>query len=169
MEIRAITINDTENFFEMLCRLDEETEFMMYEPGERQEKTKDFSRLNSVIASAVSGDDLLLVAENEKKEIIGFLHAERGKLNRIRHMAYIVIGIREIYRGKGIGTEFFRRLDDWAKANSIVRLDLTVECPNTKAKNLYEKNGFQVEGVRSKSMKVDGRLTDEYYMAKIYD
>ena len=85
----------------------------------------------------------------------------------IRHMAYVVVGIREIYRGQGIGTEFFRRLDNWAKEKGIVRLDLTVECPNTKAKNLYEKNGFQVEGIRSKSMKVAGRLTDEYYMAKI--
>ena len=169
MEIREITANDTEKFFDMLCRLDEETEFMMYEPGERQEKTKDFTRLNSVIASAVSGDDLLLIAETEKKEIVGFLHAERGKLNRIRHMAYVVVGIREIFRGQGIGTEGVRRLDDWAKEKGVVRLDLTVECPNTKAKNLYEKNGFQVEGIRSESMKVAGRLTDEYYMSKICD
>lgn len=169
MEIREITADDAEKFFDMLCRLDEETEFMMYEPGERLAETKDFTRLNAVIEAAASGDDLLLIAENEAKEIVGFLHAERGKLNRIRHTAYVVIGIRSAFQGQGMGTQLFHRLDHWAQEKGVIRLELTVECKNTKAKYLYEKNGFQVEGVRSKSMKVDGRLTDEYYMAKIYD
>jgi len=39
-----------------------------------------------------------------------------------------------------------------------------VECPNTGAKALYDKIGFRGEGTRPKSMKVDGRLVDEYYM-----
>ena len=61
------------------------------------------------------------------------------------------------------------RLDEWAGKNGIVRLELTVECVNTGAKNLYEKNGFKVEGIRPKSMKVNGRFVDEYYMGKILD
>ena len=50
-----------------------------------------------------------------------------------------------------------------------MRLELTVECVNTGAKHLYEKNGFIVEGVRPKSMKVNGKFVDEYYMGKILD
>ena len=42
-----------------------------------------------------------------------------------------------------------------------------MECPNTDAKALYEKVGFRVEGTRHKSMKVDSRLVDEYYMGMI--
>ena len=42
-----------------------------------------------------------------------------------------------------------------------------MECPNTSAKTLYEKVGFRVEGIRPKSMKVDGTLVDEYYMGMI--
>ncbi len=152
-----------------MCRLDEETEFMMYEPGERQVKGNDLRRLRSKIKAAASGYDLLLAEINENDEIIGYIQAEKGKLNRISHTAYIVVGIRRQYRGQGIGTEFFQRLDQWAKANGIIRLELTVECTNPAAKRLYEKNGFQVEGIRSKAMKVNGRLTDEYYMAKILD
>ena len=89
------------------------------------------------------------------------------KMNRIRHTAYIVVGIRESYRHRGIGTAFFRQLDEWAAASGIVRLELTVECPNGSAKALYEKNGFRVEGIRPKAMKVNGSLIDEYYMGKI--
>lgn len=39
-------------------------------------------------------------------------------------------------------------------------------CPNTVAKNLYEKNGFVVEGIKKNSMIVDGEYIDEFYMAK---
>lgn len=167
MVFRTINANDTENFFQMMCRLDEETDYMMYEPGERQERTKDLTRLTGIIETAESGGDLLLCAANENGEIVGFIWAERGKLNRVRHSAYVVTGIRSAYRRQGIGTEFFLRLDAWAKKNGIIRLELTVECPNTAAKRLYEKNGFAAEGLKRKTMKVNGSYVDEYCMGKI--
>ena len=167
MTIRKVTAEDTERFFRMLCRLDEETAFMLYEPGEREQRTKDLSRLSAKIDVSDSDGDLLLAAVDDQKEIQGFIWAERGKLNRILHTAYIVVGIRRAYRRQGIGTEFFRRLDEWAKANGLTRLELTVECANTAAIRLYEKHGFRVEGLRSGSVKVDGAPVDEYYVAKI--
>ena len=54
-----------------------------------------------------------------------------------------------------------------AKESGIVRLELTVECENDGAKTLYERMGFEIEGIRPKSMKVNGRFVDEYYMGKI--
>lgn len=169
MLIRTITGNDTEKLYQMLCQLDEETDYMMYEPGERQRRTKSSDQLRTHIEEASSGTDYILVAENDGGEIVGFLWAERGKLNRILHTAYVVVGIREGYRRRGIGTDFFSKLDKWAKTNGIVRLELTVEFANTLAKSLYERHGFKVEGVRSKSMKVNGEFVDEYYMSKIID
>ena len=168
MVIRTVTTDDTENFFSMLCLLDEETDYMMYEPGERQEKTKDLSRLRANIEAAVSGGDLLLVAENNLGDIVGFIWAKRGNLNRVLHTAYIVVGVRQAYRRQGAGTEFFRRLDKWAKENGVIRLELTVECANSEAVRLYERSGFAVEGTRRKSMKVNGEFVDEYYMAKTF-
>ena len=145
LTIRKIRKDDAENFFQMMCRLDDETEFMMYEPGERQSRTKDLSRLKATIEEAVSGQDFLLVAGNDSGEIVGYIWAERGKLNRIKHTAYIVVGICKAYQHKGIGTEFFCILENWAKENGIIRLELTVECENNNAKSLYEKCGFAVE------------------------
>ena len=169
MTYRTISGNDTENFFHMMCRLDEETDYMMYEPGERQERTKDLGRLAGIIDAAENGGDFLLCAVTETGEIVGFVWAERGNLNRVRHSAYVVTGIRSAYRRQGIGTEFFLRLNDWAKENGIIRLELTVECDNTAAKRLYEKSGFVVEGIKRKTMKVNGRYVDEYCMGKIFD
>ena len=98
---------------------------------------------------------------------MGYLSAEKGSLNRIAHSAYIVVGILSEYRGKGIGTEFFRRLDIWAEEMEVSRLELTVICENSVAKHLYEKNGFEIEGIKRKSVLVDGKYLDEFYMAKI--
>lgn len=168
MDYRRIGEADTERFFRMLCQLDEETEYMLYEPGERQRTAGDLGRLRKRIsAAAVPGGDLLIGAVNEREEIAGFLWAERGVQDRVRHTAYIVTGVLRAYRRQGIGDEFFRRLEDWAGENGILRLELTVECGNAAAKALYEKHGFAVEGLRKKSMKVNGRYVDEYYMGKI--
>ncbi|MBR5994895.1 MAG: GNAT family N-acetyltransferase [Lachnospiraceae bacterium] len=164
--IRPITPDDAENFFGMMCLLDEETEYMMYEPGERTEKGGSGSTMRARIEGAVAGGDLVLVAV-DKDEIVGFIWAQRGNCNRMKHTAYIVVGIRKAYRGLGIGTDFFKHLDNWAEVNGIVRLSLTVECENVGAKNLYLKSGFQVEGICPKSMLVNGRYVDEYYMGKI--
>ena len=87
MIIRPVRDNDSEDFFNMMCRLDEETEYMMYEPGERQIRTPNTDRLRATIEAANSGGDLLLAAVNDSGEIVGFIWAERGKLNRIRHTA----------------------------------------------------------------------------------
>ena len=167
MQIRPISPGDVSGLYHMLCRLDEETEYMMYEPGERQSRTNGLNQLDTAVQEATSGSDFLLVAENEVGEIVGFLWAERGKLNRVLHTAYIVVGIRSAYRRMGIGTRFFKRLESWARECGIVRLELTVECPNTEAIHLYEKSGFKIEGTRPRSMKVNDEYVDEYYMGRI--
>lgn len=166
MVIRPAQAEDAEPFFSMMCFLDGETPFMMYEPDERG-KTTDAAGLRERIDAAVSMGDLLLIAEESDKSIVGYIWAERGRMKRILHTAYIVVGIRKAYQHQGIGTRFFRDLDTWARKNGVLRLELTVECANTPARRLYEKNGFVVEGKRMKSMKLGDELVDEFYMAKL--
>lgn len=159
-------IDDVENFWNFLNALDNETNYMMYEPNEREQRTDIRELRDDIQSSVINGNDFLQIgAENNK--IIGYIRAERGKFNRNSHTAYIVIGILKDYGGKGIGTAFFEKLDKWAKENGIVRLELTVECHNIAARRLYEKSGFRIEGIREKSMLVEGVFVDEYYMAKI--
>ncbi len=163
MQYRKLAKIDAESFWEMMNQLDYETKYMLYEPGER---TKNITRIESLIENSIEGDDFLLVAEEDNK-IVGYISAQKGGLNRIAHSAYIVVGILQNYRGKGIGTEFFKQLDNWAEEKKITRLELTVICENEVAKHLYEKSGFEIEGIKRKSVLVDGIYLDEFYMAKI--
>lgn len=101
MFIRPMTLDDVENFYHMMCWLDEETEYMMYEPGERQLKSNNLDDLKERIEVAVSGEDFLMVAVNDNEEIVGYIWAERGKMNRISHTAYIITGIVRHIIGRG--------------------------------------------------------------------
>lgn len=165
MIIREIKMEDADNYLHMLLNLDNETKFMMFEPGER---STDINDIKNIIKESINGNNLILVAiENEN--IIGFLSLERGVPKRIKHTGYIVVGIRSNFRGIGIGSKLFSKLDEWVMENNITRLELSVICSNTVAKHLYEKNGFEVEGIRKNSMIIDGKYVDEFNMAKIYN
>ena len=160
---RDIEKSDTESLWNMMNQLDYETKFMMYEPGER---SKNLSRLQENVNSAVDENNLFFAAV-DGSEIIGYISAQMGNVKREQHSAYIVVGIREKYRNQGIGTEFFKKLHEWALEKRIVRLGLTVICTNEAALNLYKKSGFEIEGTKRKSMYIDGEYVDEYYMSKI--
>ena len=121
-----------------------------------------------MIKNRLDHSNFFMIAEH-KNELIGFMTADRGQYNRIKHTAYIVIGIREKYRGLGIGTKFFEELNKWALKNSITRLELTVVTSNQPALHLYQKCGFTIEGTKKNSMIVDGTYVDEYYMAKLLE
>lgn len=160
---RNIERSDTESLWNMMNQLDYKTKFMLYETGERG---KNLDRLQGAIDSAVDGNDLCFLAL-DRNEIIGYITAQVGRVRRENHSAYIVVGIREKYRNRGIGTEFFKKLNEWAVEKKIVRLELTVICNNKIALNLYKKNGFEIEGIKRKSLYIDGEYIDEYYMSKI--
>lgn len=161
MKIREIDKGEVRMYFECLKKIDQETKFMMFEPDERQYDE------NLITRYLTNKDDLFIGAFSEH-EIVGFLSAKRGSFRRIRHSAYIVIGIRQAFQRQGIGSKLFDKLDEWARKNQLKRLELTVEVSNTPAINLYEKQGFSIEGIKRKTMLVDGEFVDEYMMAKLY-
>lgn len=163
IQYRKIKSEDTKNFFQLMSKLDEETDYMLYLPHERKE---DLPKLAQLIDN-MQKDGLLLGAENEAGQLVGYLLAERTTLSKVRHSAYIVVGIQQEYQGKGIGTKLFSYLEEWAKANQLRRLELTVMVPNERAIHLYEKAGFVKEGIKKNSIFMDERFVDEYYMAKL--
>jgi len=163
MTICELTKEKAHDFLAMQLQLDQETENMMFEAGERP---NDINRVyNNIISNKSTGSIVFLVYEDEK--CVGFLLANRGSLKRIRHSAYIVIGILSEYQGKGIGTTLFGKLIEWAENNNLKRLELTVMAHNKRGVNLYKKYGFEIEGVKRCAMFVNNAYVDEYYMAKI--
>lgn len=163
MNIRKVEVRDASKFLSMLKRLDSETENMMFEPGER---TTSIEEMKSNIELMYNSGSMILIVE-DGEEIVGFLEAERGFANRIKHSVYIVIGLLKEYRGKKLGVKLFEEIEKWARESEIKRIELTVMIHNEGAVKLYERMGFKIEGIKEKSLIVNGNYVDEYYMAKI--
>lgn len=164
MLIRTARATDAEDVLELLLRLDEETRFMMYEPGERS--TSVHGQAEALGTFLASENNTFLLAE-EGGRLVGFLEATGGAFRRNRHVAHLVIGVLGEYAGRGIGTALMAEAARWARERGLRRLELTVQTHNRAARALYEKMGFAVEGTRKDAMLVEGSFVDEYYMARL--
>lgn len=162
MKIRKLEKSDGKILLTLLLALDNETTFMLYEPGERKSTSEEIeSRIE-----AINNDGGVFLGVEQNKELVGFISASRGSAKRIKHSAYIVIGVLNKESGKGLGTKLLSRVDDWALKNNISKLELTVMVHNARAFELYKRKGFEVEGVKKDSIIIDGEMYDEYYMGK---
>ena len=76
--IRPMGPEDAAGYRKMLLQLDEETDFMLYEPGERARAMPDDAAAERIIADSLRHHDLLLAAA-DGSEIIGFFMARKGR------------------------------------------------------------------------------------------
>lgn len=163
MIIRQALPNDAESLVHLIKEV-EESNFMLFEPGERKATPEQFrKRMESMEADNTSAH---FVAE-ENGNLVGYLFVIGGNPIRARHSVNIVAGVSESYRGKGVGTKLFQELHHWAVEKDIHRLQLTVMEHNHAAIQLYTKMGFEKEGVKRNSLFVDGKYVNEIYMGKL--
>ena len=164
VRIRTARPYDAAALLDLKRQLDEETAFMMYEPGERDSSVRDLAR--ELAGAGRSPNSVVLLAELGD-QLAGYVELTGGSFRRSRATAYLVIGVRACAAGRGIGTGLLRHARDWAAAHGLHRLELTVMAHNARAIALYERMGFSVEGRRSECLVVDGQFIDELTMAAI--
>ncbi|EFH80085.1 GNAT family N-acetyltransferase [Ktedonobacter racemifer] len=164
MTIRLLGERDAEAFLSLRKQINEETSFMLREPDENamlaQQQLEQF-RCQS------SQDSLLILVAEHGEQLVGFLIGERGVRQRNRQRLGLMIGILQAFTGQGMGTQLFMAMEDWARRQGILRLELTVMTANQAAVALYQKCGFEIEGTMRRTMLIDGAYIDEYIMAKL--
>ncbi len=161
--IRELQIEDAENFLNLLNITDTETTFMLYEKGERK-TTIEQQRKN--IQDGIKKGILTFILEDNKK-LVGYVWGNIFTANRKKHCMYLAVAILKEYTGKGYGTKLMNTLEKQAIENGINRLELEVSEKNKFAISLYEKLGFEVEGVKRRAFLVNGNYEDELIMGKI--
>lgn len=106
--------------------------------------------------------------ENGEELVIGTAGLNVSTNLRTKHTASIGIMIHKDYQGVGVGTALMETLldlaDNWLM---LVRLELTVFTDNDKAIHVYEKLGFEKEGIARKAAIRNGVYTDEFIMSRI--
>ena len=163
--IRAMKPQDAKAFIELLQTTDAESDFMLQEPGER--KMNSF-QVRMAVSTGIHR--IFLAEEEETGRLIGHIAGTfpYGQGERIKHAMHIGISILKEFWGQGLGNALFEALENWGQENGIHRLELTVMTHNERGVALYQKRGFEIEGTKKHSAKVNGQYIDEYLMAKLF-
>lgn len=164
MEIREVRVSDAASMVQLMDQLANESKFMMFEPAERNVTAEEQAK---IIESFTGNNSKSMFVLADESGVHGFVVGVGNSANRNKHSMHCVIGIKQSNAGKGYGKSLLRQLETWAAEHHFTRMELTVMCHNERAYNLYLSHGFEVEGVKRKSLKVDGQYVDEYYMSKI--
>jgi Acetyltransferase (GNAT) family len=97
-------------------------------------------------------------------QFIGAVFGARGVVRRTRHSLCVVVGVLQAWIGRGVGRALLQALEEWALSRGLHRLELAVAVDNARAIALYERFGFEREGVKRHSRKIEGRYSDELYI-----
>ncbi|MEI5907991.1 GNAT family N-acetyltransferase [Bacillus spongiae] len=164
MLIREIEIDDAEDFIFLIKEVEKSSDYMLMEAGER--KTTSEQQKKQLESIKLQSNSTIFVAE-ERGKLVGYLLANGGAVQRTKHSAYLVIGILQEYRGKGVGTKLFESIIEWASKCNISRLELTAATENEAGVALYKKFGFEIEGTKRNSLIIEGRTLNQFYMSKL--
>jgi RimJ/RimL family protein N-acetyltransferase len=165
IQIRAATPDDAAMLLRLRLALDSESSFMLFEPGERSEDEADQRR---AIEQITGGGSLLLLAIAGERAV-GVIEVLRKRFRRNRHSAELNIGVLSEFGGRGIGERLLASAMEWCTERGVTRLSLSVMVHNDRARRLYERAGFVIEGTRRRSLIVDGEPVDEVLMAKLFE
>ena len=111
---------------------------------------------------------LVAVSEENQKSIVVGLISLQALSDRRSHVGQIGIFVHDDYQNQGIGSQLIAAIIDLAENwLSLKRLELQVNTDNPAAIHLYEKFGFEKEGILRKNAFRDGTYIDAYTMAKV--
>lgn len=160
--IRQAEIEDAENLLHCVKTYVPQSEYI---PKLKQEMTLTIEQEEEWIRSFLtSNNSLLLVAEYENL-IIGNIDLTGNRRKIMEHTAVIGMGMLKEWRNSGLGTALLRETIHWAKHNPVLELIwLQVYTANTPGMSLYQKMGFQENGVIEGFFKQNNNYFDNLTM-----
>lgn len=112
--------------------------------------------------------DTLLVAMFDGV-VVGTGGLRQEKNIRRRHVASVGMGVADSFTGRGVGSALLAELlnlaDNWL---NLARLELTVFRDNAAGVHLYEKFGFEIEGMHRAYALRNGTFVDANSMARFH-
>lgn len=158
--IRPTRLEDMEGF-NALRRMPGVFENTLGLPSERVQRNIDGFQ-------AMGPDDHNFVAVLADGTVIGTAGLRVCPSPRMRHVGSVGLFVHTEYQNMGVGTALLKTLldlaDNWLM---LVRVELEVFADNEQAIRLYEKLGFEKEGLLRMTTVRNGRYVDEYKMARI--
>jgi RimJ/RimL family protein N-acetyltransferase len=105
------------------------------------------------------------VAEREDGALVGRLSVGRDPHPASAHVADVGLMVAIDARRQGVGTSLLQAAVDWARDGGVRKLELHVFPWNEAAIALYDRFGFEREGLRKEHYRRGGEYVDAILMA----
>ena len=109
-------------------------------------------------------DAAVFVAEDDGA-IVGRLSVARDPHGASRHVADLGLMVAAGHRRRGVGRALLEQAVSWARDAGVLKLELHVFPWNEPAIRLYERFGFEREGLRRKHYRRENEYVDAILMA----
>ena len=101
----------------------------------------------------------------EAARVVGWCDISPNPLEGFHHGGTLGMGLLAGFRERGLGAALLRETLEGARARGLARVSLEVYDSNPRAISLYQRFGFEHEGVKRAARAIDGRLEDIVCMA----
>lgn len=163
--IRSARPNDAEELSALRLHIDGETENLDREQGEAFIDKIGFEQL--IQSDTEKHRNIFLVATVDSR-IVGFSRCEGNSLKRFAHKVEFGVCVLQAYWGHHIGQNLLKESIVWADASGIQKISLNVLEANSSAIKLYQKLGFEVEGIlKHDKILSDGQFYNTIIMGRL--
>lgn len=128
----------------LLKQLEQETPYLELDLDELEAPT---ATLAAEIARVYNAQNNLLLLALSGTTPIGLVRIQAAETVARQHCGELGIGILKTYWGLGLGQILLSEALNWTQQTTLLRLELTVQTRNQRARHLYEKFGFKIEGI----------------------
>lgn len=157
--VRQIELNDVAGFHAALSSVAREKKYLLtVEPPP-------LDRMQAFVKTNVEQNHAQYVAVAEEY-IVGWADIVPLSRQSMGHVGTLGMGVVSEYRGQGIGNRLLEITIAHAWREGLKRLELEVFADNQSAVSLYEKHGYQIEGVKRYARCIDGVYQDVVVMAQ---
>jgi RimJ/RimL family protein N-acetyltransferase len=101
--------------------------------------------------------------------VVGLLDFVGGTLPEEVHSGLFGLSVSRDHRGHGIGSALVQELLMWAPTRGISRVEVRAWVSNPRALALYERLGFEREGVLRNAVVVDGEPIDVVVLSRLLE
>lgn len=159
--VRHITAEDTPAFRACVDAVMRERQFLAFFEAFSPEQTAQF-----VTDNIAQGNPQFVAVDDDR--VVGWCDIRRDPVPVYHHSGHLGMGVAKDYRGQGLGKQLIEATLNDARQKGFERIELSVYARNTRARALYEKVGFKLEGTRIRGKKADGEYDDVHLMALVF-
>lgn len=161
--IKEATKDDAQQMIDFYNVVGGETDFLSFGKNEFKHNVEEYQTF--IESTRLEQNSIILLATIQG-EIIGIASINSSQKQRMKHVGTLGIVVSEKYIGQGIGRKLMEQLIQWAASNGITKkISLVTREDNIHAIELYEKLGFEKEGLMKKDSFINGVYYNTFVMA----